>query len=405
MRPVDYALVGGGLQNGLMAAMLAHFRPGARVLLVDRAARVGSGHTWCFHDADLPSELRGVVAPFVAREWPGYDVEFPGHSRSIDGKYSCISAESFERALTQLFQSTSGYSLRLATPVVNLAPHHIDLANGERIEARSVIDARGPGRLEEARIAGYQKFLGMELSLSSPLDMARPLLMDARVPQLDGYRFVYVLPFSSRRVLIEDTYFSDRPELDREALRARVLGYAAEHGMDVAEVVREEVGVLPLPARMKEPRSEAPLRAGYQGGWFHPTTGYSFPVAARLAALVARTPEAELGRALEECARSHAVQTRFCTFLNRLLFGGFEDGDRRNVFERFYRLPEPTIARFYALRMTALDRGRVLCGRPPRGISLRRFLHNDGSWGGESAHLSGSGKALLSETGTRGNHP
>jgi len=42
------------------------------------------------------------------------------------------------------------------------------------------------------------------------------------------------------------------------------------------------------------------------------------------------------------------------------------------VLERFYRLPESSIARFYALSTTAFDRARILCGRPPRGMSFGR---------------------------------
>ena len=43
---------------------------------------------------------------------------------------------------------------------------------------------------------------------------------------------------------------------------------------------------------------------------------------------------------------------------------------RRNVLERFYRLPEAIIRRFYALSLTRADRLRIICGRPPRGLSL-----------------------------------
>jgi lycopene beta-cyclase len=35
------------------------------------------------------------------------------------------------------------------------------------------------------------------------------------------------------------------------------------------------------------------------------------------------------------------------------------------VLERFYRLPEPLVHRFYAGRLTFLDRARILSGRPP----------------------------------------
>lgn len=404
MSDFDYALVGAGLQNGLLSAALAELQPGASVVLIDRASALGTAHTWCFHETDLEAELSPAITPFIAHQWPGYDVAFPSYSRTVRGTYNCITGESFDSAVRSLFEQRSHYALRLGVPAVNITPRAVELASGERVTASVVIEARGPGRLESSAIAGFQKFLGLEVELATPTELRQPLLMDARVQQLDGYRFLYVLPFSPRRLLIEDTYFSDSAELDTFSLRARVLRYAEESGFVVDRIIREEVGVLPLPARLSPSRAELPLRAGYQGGWFHPTTGYSFPVAARLAALIARASKDSLQEALGAQVRSHAVQTRFCCLLNQLLFGGFEEDDRRNVFERFYRLPEPTIARFYSLRTTALDRARVICGKPPRGVSLRRLLANQSSWGAASASPASGAKTPVSETGTRGNH-
>ena len=57
-----------------------------------------------------------------------------------------------------------------------------------------------------------------------------------------------------------------------------------------------------------------------------------------------------------------------------MLFGAVPPDQRWNVFERFYRLPETTIGRFYAMDVTTVDRLRLLVGRPPRGISLRAAL-------------------------------
>jgi lycopene beta-cyclase len=50
------------------------------------------------------------------------------------------------------------------------------------------------------------------------------------------------------------------------------------------------------------------------------------------------------------------------------------DDARRNVLERFYRLPEGTIRRFYAMALTRADRVRLVCGRPPRGFSVLAAL-------------------------------
>ena len=70
----------------------------------------------------------------------------------------------------------------------------------------------------------------------------------------------------------------------------------------------------------------------------------------------------------------HRAQVLYAQQLNRLLFTGFAERDMWCVFERFYRLPEDLIARFYALSLSVPDRARVLLGRPPRGFSLSRAL-------------------------------
>jgi lycopene beta-cyclase len=132
------------------------------------------------------------------------------------------------------------------------------------------------------------------------------------------------------------------------------------------------------------------LQGGYQGGWFHPTTGYSFPLAVRFAGTVARVPIEELSERVTALASREAHQQRYATLLNRMLFQGFEPEQRYHVLERFYRLPAATVRRFYALTLTSGDRARILCGRPPQGLSLHGFLSALGASRATSRPLKGT---------------
>jgi lycopene beta-cyclase len=58
--------------------------------------------------------------------------------------------------------------------------------------------------------------------------------------------------------------------------------------------------------------------------------------------------------------------------LNRMLFWAARPGERYRVLERFYGLPEALIARFYAARLTGLDKLRILSGKPP--VPIRAAL-------------------------------
>jgi lycopene beta-cyclase len=307
-------------------------------------------------------------------------VRFPGQSRRLGGEYSAISSSRLDEVVRARFAGRPGWRLFLGRSARALSAHRVELEGGEAIAADVVIDARGPGGGHDA--AGFQKFVGLELDLARPHRLAAPILMDATVEQIDGYRFVYVLPMGADRALVEDTYFADSPALDRGAVRERALAYARERGLEPVAIVREEAGVLPMPWRASgEPRPSAgPLVAGYQGGWFHPATGYSLPIAARLAALVGEIPAERLfGRELAALAAEVRRQARFFCHLNRLLFRWFAPAERWQVLARFYQLPEPTIRRFYAAELTAMDRARLLVGRPPRGLSLRARLAHGGA--------------------------
>ncbi len=140
-----------------------------------------------------------------------------------------------------------------------------------------MIDARGAGDLSSLS-CGWQKFVGQELKLARPHGVERPVVMDATVKQLDGYRFVYTLPFAEDRIFVEDTYYSTSAELNRRAIVQRIERYAEARDWVGAEVVREEAGVLPVAmggdfdGYWRSGGAKTP-KAGMRAGLFHPTTG------------------------------------------------------------------------------------------------------------------------------------
>lgn len=375
MSSLDYLLVGGGLQNALVTSALAHHRPGARVALVEAEKRLGGSHVWCFHSLDIPEPAVPFVEPCVTRRWAKYRVCFPSYVRVLDEPYAAVTSDSVHERLS-LLAAAGCVELLLGTSARHVEAGRVVLESGVELRARVVLDARGPDRFMRREAIGYQKFVGLELDVVPESAPLVPTLMDCSVDQLDGLRFVYTLPLSPGRTLVEDTYFSDHPELDQRSLEARVLAYASESGLVVRGVVRRERGVLPLPGRAPIiVESQGGLvHAGYQGGWFHPATGYSFPLAARVAHVVATTSDAELPHGLRRLAARVAHQQRFAALLNRMLFRGFAPERRHAAFERFYRLPSETVRRFYSLSLTRADRARIVCGRPPPGFSARRFF-------------------------------
>jgi lycopene beta-cyclase len=365
----DVLLVGAGLANGLLALRLTAARPGLRVVLFDaRAPDAPDPHTWSFFASDVEGAVRSWLLPLSAHRWEGYEVRFPAHARALSTPYASLTGEGLGRAL----RAALGADLRLGRPAAALDAEGVTLDGGERWTAPLVIDGRGARSSAHLSLA-WQKFVGLELRLVRPHGLDRPTIMDAAVEQLDGYRFVYLLPFAPDRVLVEDTYYSDGPGLDRAAIEARIAAYAATRGWEVAEVASREEGVLPialggdLEAYLAEAGADVPA-VGLRAPLFHPVTGYSLPEAAALADDLAGAPELT-SRAIAERVRARVRrrwrETAFLRALNRMLFLAAEPEERYRVLQRFYRLPQPLVERFYAGRPTLGDRARILAGAPP----------------------------------------
>lgn len=370
-------LVGGGLQNGLIALAALRASPALRVAMIERADVIGGNHTWCFQRRDVPPTIAPVVDAITTHRWDGYTVRFPGGERNVDEPYARTTSTALAKAVTEAFADARHLELRCGVAATEVMANRVTLETGETLAADLVVDSRGPEQYppDGRASTGYQKFVGAELALSRPHGLNRPILMDATVPQLGGFRFFYVLPLAADRVLVEDTTFARDPSLDVVRLERNCLRFAADNGLVVERVIHTETGVLAMPWKAAVAPPSAPLRAGYGGGWFHPATGYSFPIAARLAAFIAeRAPSQVIGPALVAVWREHERQVRFCHRLNKLLFHWFVQGEEWRALERFYRLPAAVIGRFYALQTTMIDRARILVGRPPGGFSLRARL-------------------------------
>lgn len=364
----DVILAGGGLANGLIALRLKALRPDLRVIMLERETRIGGEHTWCHFATDVSPKIGAWLSPLIVHEWSGYDIRFPEHARSLSTAYRAITSDRLHAIVSPIM----GEDAWLGADIAEVTPETVRLKDGRTLTAPLVIDGRGPRRSGALALA-WQKFVGREVRLTAPHGLTRPTVMDATPQQIDGYRFLYVLPFAEDRLLIEDTRYANGPALDRTAIGHEIDAYAARRGWTVAEVVREEEGVLPIAlagdidAYWREAPPGVP-ESGLRSALFQPTTGYASPDAARLADEIAgmRDLNSAAVRSRIEARSKAAWNGRgYYRLLNRMMFQACPPHERYRVLQRFYRLPQPLVERFYAAEATLADKARILVGKPP----------------------------------------
>jgi lycopene beta-cyclase len=355
MKQLPVVILGGGLWGSLLAYSLKKLRPEIDFVLYEKEKSLGGNHTWCFHGKDIHEESFFLIKDLIEHSWDGHDVFFPEFIRSFTTPYHCLTSSGLDQKVRSLLEEKNlvlGSELNLT----------------DALERSSfVIDARG---LNVNAPGGYQKFVGLEVELEEPHNLIRPILMDARIKQQDGFRFFYYLPFSKNRILVEDTRYSDDPKLDLPSYRSGILEQIASRGWKLRKTIRHESGVLPLPfLSFTPPATERVLNLS---GIFQDTTGYSIVDAVRLIHELCLSPQftfANLSRIERDYREKRERDRNFLRLLNLLLFKASVPQERYKVLQLFYKMPEKLVERFYRGELHPWDKCRIFMGRPPVPIN------------------------------------
>jgi lycopene beta-cyclase len=299
----DYLIVGGGASGLSLAYHLAQEPRLAdkRVLLVEPDAAKADDRTWRYWATG-----ETLFAAVESHRWEQLLIRTPGFeqvARLSPYRYRMVRAGDFYRFVEAALAARPQQFERLTGSVATLAENAAGtgavatLTDGRQVAARYVFDSRLPKLVRDPTRYRYleQHFLGWEIETDEDeFDPQTMQFMDFRVAQRQQARFVYALPFSHRRALVEFTVFSEKvlPKAEYETeLRAYMANYL--HGRPY-RILAEEGGSIPmtdhpLPARL----SAHILHVGTRAGRSKPSTGYTFARvqrhSARLVAALAST--------------------------------------------------------------------------------------------------------------------
>ncbi|MEP3227211.1 MAG: lycopene beta-cyclase CrtY [Parasphingorhabdus sp.] len=372
----DLAIAGGGLAGGLIALAVNKLRPEWKIALIEAGENFGGNHIWSFFETDVEDANRWLLDPLISRKWDQYDVRFPQYNRCLNNAYYSIMSENLDRALQEKLPQSA---VQLNQNIQSITDGIVHLENANEIAAKTILDVRGGGDFSALEF-GWQKFCGQVLRLQSPHGLTNPIIMDATVDQIDGYRFVYCLPFSDTEIFVEDTYYSNSEAMDTRAVRDRIAEYAASQGWVTDNIMREECGKLPVLyggdfEKFWDDNDGPDARAGARAALIQPITSYSLPMAVETAILIANLPELNqenLNQLLRNFATNHWKSGKFYRMLSAFMFKGADPALRYRTLQHTYAKDEELLARFYAGKSTKKDQLKLLTGKPP--ISIWRAL-------------------------------
>ncbi len=147
----------------------------------------------------------------------------------------------------------------------------LETGDGE-ITVDQVYDSRTPTLPEGIML---QHFLGWEIETEHAcFDETTAVLMDFRCDQSRGIHFIYVLPYSPHRGLVESTMFSPKPEDDK--FYENAINQYCDKILETGQyrVLRRERGVIPM--GFLSSKDPALPSIGGNGGAIRPSSGYAF---------------------------------------------------------------------------------------------------------------------------------
>ena len=268
----DIAILGGGNAGMTLASKLSLASCDKSIIIFEPHSPKLKSATWSTWADD--SEVSSLK-PYLKGIWKRWKIvgnESEVVHESSDFSYIAIDAAEYLEGCAKIIDDE-----------VTLVPSYVEtkdipdgillLAQEKRFTADLIFDSR-PANLDENGLK--QHFIGWEIEVNQTLtDTDTVTLMDFRADQSRGIHFIYALPLSGNKLIVESTMLSKNVENDDWYYDA-IEEWLTLNKLSIKEKLREERGVIPM-HKTKLPSSDL-IDIGVRGGSVRLSSGYSFSI-------------------------------------------------------------------------------------------------------------------------------
>lgn len=378
-QPYDLVILGAGCAGLSLAYNLSN-DPNykGRVLLVDRKVEYGRDRSWCFFS---PDDATLVPGSLITHQWPIAIVRRGDESLrlSLGSKpYTLVDASSFYQHCFERLEDDSRFSIALGhsiseEDVLNESGEIAIRLDGQYYSTHQVVDSRTDKLIALSSAQLWQVFIGYEIETDVPVfNSDEATLMDFIEDQTHPVSFMYELPTSRTKALLEYTVFSStciaperlEPLLER-IISDRLAGKAFR-------INRTEKGVIPMGlADQSRTINHRWVKAGLISGAARSSTGYAFLRIQRWARICSEKLRSQtvIGLPHKDPILTSTMDRIFLKVLAIRPHHG-----PKLFFDLFKNTPTPSLIRFLNDEGRYLDHILVILSLPKRPFIRRLFL-------------------------------
>ena len=301
----DYAIVGAGAAGlHLALAMLDQsYFDDKRILIFDKDSKDRNDKTWSYWEVG-----KGRWDNIIQYEWKSALFYKGNHNIEMDLKpyrYKQIRSLDFYRyALDRILVSNNIEFIKEKVDLLNETENNVEIITNK---ACYTVGHCFDGRIcpafknhDDGFIRILQHFNGWTISFENPVfDSSNFTMMDFRASIDDNTSFMYVLPVSEKKALVEFTFFTEQA-VKRHVYENSIVDYIQRYiSSEPYEILEKEKGVIPMTDFPFHKYSSLQItKIGTAGSWVRSSTGYSFKNAERNARTIVHNIESN--RPIEE---------------------------------------------------------------------------------------------------------
>lgn len=283
-RSYDYIIAGAGLSGLSLAYRLIHSPlRDKKILVVDKTLAPANNKTWSFwHEGTPPFD------ELIHKSWKQVKVVFDDQTilqRIQNYTYHSIKSGDFSRAIIQELRNHPSVDL-LEAPIISMKGNKSEATlqtDKDTFTASYIFQSCfTPPDLknDSPHYPLIQHFLGWEVETAQDkFDSSTITLMDFDTSFNDGLAFIYILPQTPKKAMLEYTIFSERlkpKEFYEEKLAIYIHNKYNLGPLDYKKH-RTEYGEIPMQDNRYAPwYAPRIVNMGTVGGLTKPSTGYTF---------------------------------------------------------------------------------------------------------------------------------
>lgn len=339
----DYIIAGAGCAGLSLAVHMVKSGKftDKQILIADKDTKQKNDRTWCFWE-----EEPGMFEELVYHRWEKTWFHGQGFSKCLDLSpytYKLIRGIDFYNWCISFLREQS--NVRFITGEITGMETQSDGAvitiGGKSFRANYIFSSIREEKpvLHKKDYYLLQHFKGRVIETKEPVfNPDEATLMDFRVGQGEGTTFVYVMPFSSTKALVEYTFFTEKL-LEPGAYDALLDKYISQQlGCNEYTITEEEFGVIPMTNHRFPVSNGNIIYIGTAGGQTKASSGYTFRFIQKHAASIVES--------LVATGKPHAVKKNhsrkyrfFDSVLLHILTHKTLAGDK--IFTRLFQKNEP----------------------------------------------------------------